>query len=66
MKGYRTIIVNAALAVIPFLTVLSQVLAMPELQPFIPEKDMPAYMLIGAVINLYLRTITTTPVGKKL
>lgn len=65
MKGFRTILINAALAIIPALNIASQVFAMPEVQPFIPPQYMPLYALAGAVINLYLRTITTTPVGQK-
>lgn len=66
MKGYRTIIVNAIAAVIPALEVVGMVANIPEIKGIIPNEWMPWYSAGVAVLNVYLRYITTTPVGKKL
>ncbi len=58
MKGYRTIIFNGLAAVLP-------VLELTEFKAVIPDDYLPWYMLAVALGNLYLRTITTTPVGRK-
>jgi len=58
LKGYKTILFNAAATIVP-------ILELTEMYDLVPESYLPIYMLGVAVINLYLRTVTTTPVGKK-
>ena len=57
-KGWKTIIFNILAALVP-------ILEMSELLPFIPEDYMTLYMLAVAMGNMYLRSVTTTPVGTK-
>jgi hypothetical protein len=59
LKGYRTILVNTLLTVMP-------ILEMTELLSVLPDGWQNWYAIAMAVINLWLRSITTTPVGKKL
>jgi hypothetical protein len=59
LKGYRTMAVNTLLMVMP-------ILEMSELLSVLPEGWQNWYAIAMAVINLWLRSITTTPVGKKL
>ena len=69
LKGYRTIIFNAGAAlvaaIIAALPAIVQVLSMPELAAIIPRAWMPYFGLFVALGNLWLRSITTTPVGKR-
>lgn len=58
LKGYKTILFNLVAAVVP-------ILELTELKEFIPENYLPVYMLVVAVGNLFLRMVTTTPVGKR-
>lgn len=69
LKGYRTLLFNGVAvgvagidALIP---VVNDLLNRPELQGLIPDKYMPAYALVVGVVNIYLRTRTNTPVGRK-
>ncbi len=69
MKGWRTILFNAA-ALLPILADLGflalQVLTeAPELKALLPAGWLPYYTAAVAVANIYLRTLTTTPVGKR-
>jgi hypothetical protein len=59
IKGYRTFLVNALLTVMP-------ILEMTEIIQVLPEGYEAPYAIFIALINLYLRTITTTPMGKRL
>jgi hypothetical protein len=59
LKGYRTILVNVLMTIMP-------VLEMSEILEIMPEGWQNWYAIAMAVINLWLRSITTTPVGKKL
>lgn len=59
LKGYRTMTVNTLLMVMP-------ILEMSEFLSVLPEGWQNWYAIAMAVINLWLRSITTTPVGKKL
>lgn len=65
LKGYRTWIVNIALAILPLAEVLGPIVNLPEVAAVIPEEYTAWYMLAVALINLYLRWITTTPLGRK-
>lgn len=57
-KGYRTMIVNGLAMILP-------VLSLSEWYQILPAEWLPWYGLGLAVINMYLRSVTTTPVGKK-
>jgi hypothetical protein len=59
LKGYRTVLVNTLLTVMP-------ILEMTELLSVLPDGWQNWYAIAMAVINLWLRSITTTPMGKKL
>lgn len=64
IKGYRTIIFNV-LAGIPLLAEsLLPILSLPELAALIPDAWLPYYGLFVAMGNVWLRSITTTPVGR--
>lgn len=69
LKGYRTLIVNTvagALAALELaLPPLLEVLGMPELRGILPEGWLPYYALALALLNIWLRSITTTPVGRR-
>lgn len=56
-KGYKTIVFNILAAVIPFLELT-------ELLSVIPQEYLPVYALFVAALNMLLRSVTTTPVGK--
>ncbi len=58
LKGYRTLIVNALMAVLP-------ILDMTEVRDILPAAWLPWYALGMAVVNMGLRAITTTPMGQK-
>lgn len=57
MKGWRTILFNAVSSIVP-------ILSLTEWHGLIPAEWLPYWLLFVAVANLWLRVITTTPVGK--
>lgn len=59
LKGWRTLIINALLALMP-------ILEMSEILDVLPDGYEAPYAIFIAVMNLYLRSITTTPMGKSL
>lgn len=68
MKGYRTILFNT-IATVPLLLAalapdLLTLAAMPEVLSLIPEGWQKWYAIALAIGNIYLRSITTTPVGR--
>jgi hypothetical protein len=58
LKGYRTIIANVLLSVLP-------ILELAEVRDVMPDDWLPWYALGLALANVALRYITTTPVGQK-
>ena len=56
LKGFRTLSVNLILAIMP-------VLEMSEVFDILPDNFEAPYAIIIALVNVYLRTITSTPVG---
>ena len=56
LKGWRTWIVNILASLVP-------VLYLTEWRDVIPTEYWPYYALALAIINIYMRSITTTPVG---
>lgn len=65
LKGYRTLIVNAILGLPLAWDVIWLVLQTPEFQGVIPQDWLPYYSLGMVVVNMYLRKITTTPMGRR-
>lgn len=57
MKGYRTIAVNLLSTIVP-------IMALTEWRDVLPKDWVPYYALGLAVANVWLRSITTTPVGR--
>lgn len=57
-KGYRTIIINALASILP-------ILELTEVMNVMPPDWQPWYALGLVLLNLFLRAITTTPVGRK-
>lgn len=58
LKGYKTILFNVLAAVVP-------IMELTELSAVVPDHYLPFYMLVIAMGNMYLRTVTTSPVGKQ-
>lgn len=65
LKGYRTFIVNILLGLVPLIEVFGQILNIPEMRGVVPAQYLPWYGVVVALVNLYLRSITTTPPGQK-
>tara|TARA_B110000503_G_scaffold13555_1_gene18415 strand:- start:567 stop:755 length:189 start_codon:yes stop_codon:yes gene_type:complete len=58
LKGWKTVAFNVLAAVVP-------ILELTELKGIVPEEYLPFYALVVALGNVYLRSITTTAIGKK-
>ena len=58
LKGWKTVTFNVLAAIVP-------VLELTELKDVVPEEYLPFYVLAVALGNVYLRSVTTTPMGKK-
>lgn len=58
MKGWRTVVFNVLAAVLP-------ILELTELRDVLPPDWLPWYALAVAIGNIWLRSITTTPMGQK-
>ena len=56
LKGYKTIIANAAMSIIPLL-------GLTEVAAIIPAEYMNYYMLFMVLANMWLRKVTTTAMG---
>ena len=56
LKGYKTIIANAAMSIIP-------ILGLTEVAAIIPAEYMNYYMLFMVLANMWLRKVTTTRMG---
>lgn len=69
LKGWRTVILNAIAGLVALLDVLlpavMQVLSLPEITGVLPPGWLPYWALGVAMMNIYLRSITDTPVGQK-
>lgn len=68
MKGWWTAAFNifAASPVLLDVTqpLLVAILLLPEFQALVPESLLPYYVLAVTAVNLWLRSITDTPIGK--
>lgn len=65
LKGYRTAIAMFTAALPPFLDALLPVLLLPEWADVIPGDWWGVYSIAVSILGLYLRSITTTPMGQK-
>lgn len=61
LKGYRTIAFNVIALLPPILDALSMV----DVHGLLGDKGYAVYSVIVLIANIYLRSITTTPVGQK-
>ena len=57
LKGYKTIMFNVLASLVP-------IMELTELRDVIPQDYLPLYMLVVAIGNVWLRSVTTTSVGK--
>jgi hypothetical protein len=63
-KGFKTLAFNI-LALLPLaFEIAMQMLVDPEFSSLIPEHLKAEYALAVALINIWLRSVTTTPIGK--
>ena len=58
LKGWKTVAFNVLAAIVP-------ILELTEMKGIVPEEYLPFYALAVAMGNVYLRSVTTTPMGKK-
>ncbi|MCR9239673.1 MAG: hypothetical protein NXI17_23630 [Alphaproteobacteria bacterium] len=65
MKGFRTIIVNSMVAVLPLAVELLAFLDLFDWRSVLPAESAGWFILFIGLINIGLRFITTTPVGQK-
>ena len=69
LKGWRTVAFNI-LAAVPLvidaaLPMLHEIASLPEIRDLIPSSWLPYYALSLALGNVFLRSITTTPLGRR-
>jgi hypothetical protein len=57
-KGWKTVTFNVLAAIVP-------ILELTEMKGIVPEEYLPFYALAVAMGNVYLRSITSTPMDKK-
>lgn len=65
MKGFRTIIVNSFVAVLPLAAELMAFLDVFDWRSVLPPESAGWFILAIGLVNIGLRFITTTPVGQK-
>ena len=58
LKGWKTVIFNVVAAVVPFMEFT-------EFKDLVPANYLPYYVLVITLGNVYLRSITTSAIGKK-
>ncbi len=58
LKGWRTLILNVLLSILP-------ILQLTELRGVIPVEYLPWYALVVAVLNIWMRALTSTSLGQK-
>lgn len=64
MKGYRTILINGAVALLPVAAEALRFLDAFNWQTYLEPKDALWAMLIVGLANIFLRRITTTSIGR--
>lgn len=65
MKGFRTIIVNIAVAALPLACELLAFLDVFDWRSVLPPESAGWLILLVGLLNIGLRFITTTPVGER-
>ena len=65
LKGWKTIVVNSALALPSALYTLYLALATVDFTPVIPAKYVAVFALCWSLLGIVLRLVTTGPVGSK-
>lgn len=65
MKGFRTLIVNGVVAVLPLAGELLAFLDVFDWRSVLPPESAGWFILVVGLLNIGLRFITTTPVGEK-
>ena len=63
MKGFRTLIVNALVALLPVVAEVLRFLEVFDWYLYLEPRDALWAMLIVGGLNIFLRRITTTPIG---
>lgn len=58
LRGWRTLVFNTIAGLLP-------VLQLTEVAAVMPDKWLPWYALTVALSNMWLRAVTTTPIGQK-
>ncbi|MHA7968972.1 hypothetical protein [Rhizobium sp. CAU 1783] len=66
LKGFRTYLFNAIAAIPPLIVEFAPLLNAPELRAVLPPHWLPWYSLAIVAVNIVLRSVTTTPPGKRL
>ncbi len=64
MNGWRTLAFNALAAAPVIIELVATLLVDPEFGNLIPEEHMDTYLVIVTLANMYLRSITSTPMGR--
>ncbi|PTW61412.1 hypothetical protein C8N35_102121 [Breoghania corrubedonensis] len=64
MKGYRTTLINGAVALVPIAAELLKFLGAFDWQAYLEPRDALWAMLIIGGLNIFLRRITSTPIGR--
>ena len=65
LKGWKTIVINAALGIPSTALWLYQEFSTVDFTPLIPAKYLPASVAAMSILGVVLRIITTGPVGSK-
>lgn len=65
LKGYRTVAFNTIVGLPVLVDAIAPVLIDPDVGQLIPEDWYPVYLKVVVIVNLWLRYVTTTPVGVK-
>lgn len=58
LKGWRTVAVNVCAAVMP-------ILELSEMTQIMPPGWLPYYTIALTAVNLWLRAVTSTPIGRR-
>ena len=66
IKGWKTIGFNVVASIPILMDIVGQVMNDPSIQGLVPDGYMKYYAGALVIVNLVLRKMTTTPVGKKL
>ena len=64
LKGYRTIAFNLIAGIPLALEAVFAIASLPEVLPLIPNQYLPLYSLGVVLGNMWLRSVTTTPLGQ--